>query len=219
MKIIKKRTIILMVVCICFGVFISYKLFVSPKKAKATWIVPNVSDISKKFITEDTLVKEIHQKQELITLEINMTEKVILDNSWGNFEIFKKVQSINYSGTGTYIVDLSNLKPENITIDNKDKKVTVNIPSPSAKTVNLIEEKTEYQTPENGLLRFGEIKLTSEENMAILKNVKDKMAKKMSEADYVSQAQKSSEQTLKNLVQAIMKNQTSDDYDIEITFK
>jgi hypothetical protein len=194
-------------------------MFIGSKKTKETWIVPNVQDISKKFITEETLVNEIHQKQELITMEIEMTEKVILDDSWGSLEIFKKVQSVNYAGTGTYTVDLSNLKAENITIDDKAKKVNVKVAAPTIKDASLNEEKTKYQTPENGLLRFGEIKFTIEESQMLSRNVKDKMLKKMAEEDFISQAKKSSEQTLKILVQSIISNKTTELYNIEINFQ
>lgn len=207
-----------MIFCVLLGFYIGYRIFVVPKNSTQTWIVPNVQDTAKKFITKETLINEIHQKQELITMETQMSEKVTLDDSWGNLSIFKKVQNINYYGTGTYIVDLSTLNPENIQIDNNKKKVTVKVSLPVIKSVNINEEKTEYQTPDNGFLRFGEIKLTTEESQMMLKNVKDKMLKKMSEQDYVAQASKASEATLINIVQTILQNKTNDKYDINIEY-
>jgi hypothetical protein len=219
MRIIKRRTVVLIALCVGLGFFLGYKAFVSPQKTTETWVVPNVQDISKRFLTEEALVNEIHQKQELITLEIQMTESVTLNNSWGSLEIFKKAQSINYSGTGSYTVDLSSLKAENIIIDDKNKNVNVKVASPTIKGVSISEEKTEYKTPENGLLRFGEIKLTPEENQMLLSSVKDKMLKKMSEQDFISQAKTSSEQTLKNLIQSVISNKTIEPYTIEIQFQ
>lgn len=219
MRVVKRRTILLIALCVSLGFFLGYKAFVKPEKSKETWVVPNIQNISKKFITEETLVNEIHQKQELITLEIDMTEKVILDDSWGSLGIFKKVQSVNYAGTGIYTVDLSNLKAENINIDDKAKNVMVNVAPPAVKTVSIAEDKTEYQTPENGLLRFGEIKLTLEENQMLLSNVKDKMLKKMSEQDFTSQARNSSEKTINTLIQSIIANKTSEPYTIQIQFQ
>lgn len=218
MKIIKKRTILLMVLCVLLGFFAAYKIFIAPNKSEQTWIVPDVQNISKKFITKETLVNEIHQKQELVTMEAQMSEKITLDDSWGNFSIFKKVQNITYYGTGTYVIDLSSIKSENIEIDNNNKKVMVKVPLPSIKDVNINEEKTLYQTPENGILRFGEIKLTAEEHQVMLKNIKDKMLKKMSEPSFLSQASKATEDTLRNLIQTILQNKTNDMYDISIEY-
>lgn len=218
MKIVRKRTIFLMIFCISLGFFLSFRTFVLPQKSKKVWIVPDVQEISKKFMTEETLVNEIQRKQELITLEVQMTEKVILNDSWGSLDIFKKLQSINYAGTGTYTVDLSSLKAENITIDDKLKKVTVKVAPPTIKGVSINEEKTEYQTPENGLLRFGEIKLTPEENQMILRNIKEKMLGKMSEQDFTSEAKASTEKTIRDLIQSIVLSKTTVAYSIEVLF-
>jgi hypothetical protein len=219
MRIIRRRTTVLIALCVGLGFFLGYKTFVSPQKATETWVVPNVQDISKRFITEEALVNEIHQKQELITLEIQMTEIVTLNDSWGSLELFKKIQSVNYVGTGIYTVDLSTLKAENISIDDKAKKVNVKVATPNIKDVSLIEQKTEYQTPENGLLRFGEIKLTIEENQMLSRNVKEQMLRKMAEQDFLSQAKNSSEQTLKNLFLSVIASKTTDFYNIEIQFQ
>jgi hypothetical protein len=219
MKIVKKRTIFLMIFCISLGFFLSFRTFVLPQKSKEVWIVPDVQEISKKFMTEETLVNEIQRKQELITLEVQMTEKVTLNDSWGSLDIFKKLQSISYSGTGTYTVDLSSLKAENITIDDKLKKVTVKVAPPNIKGVSINEEKTEYQTPENGLLRFGEIKLTPEENQMLIRNVKERMLNKMSEQDFTSEAKASTERTIKDLIQSIVLSKTTEAYNIEVLFR
>lgn len=220
MRIIKKRTIILIVLCVILGFYIGYKIFASSKNSKQSWIVPESKDISKKFITEETLVNEIHQRQQLITMEIDMAEKFTLDDSWGDLEIFKKIQNINYFGTGTYVIDLSNLKAENIEINNDTKEVTINMPKPSVKSVIICEEKTEYQTTENGLLRFGEIKLTPEENQFILKNIKEKMNNKMLENNFLSQAVKTSEEALKNIIESILQQgSTKPIYNIKIRWQ
>lgn len=219
MRVVRRRSIFLMVICVSLGFYLGYKAFVSPEEVKETWTIPEVQEVPKKLITEETLVNEIHQKQELITMEIQMTEKVILNDSWGNVEAFKKVQSINYAATGTYIVDLASLKADNINVDDKAKKVNVKVAAPVVKGVSITEEKTEYQTPENGLLRFGEIKLTPEENQLLLINVKDKMLTKMSEQNFILQAKNASEQTIKALIQSIISNKTTEPYNIEIQFQ
>jgi hypothetical protein len=219
MRIVRRRTVVLILLCISLGFYLGYKSFVTPDKLKQTWIVPNTQDISKKFMTEEILVNEIHQKQELITLEIQMAEKVTLDDSWGSLEVFKKIQSINFSGTGMYTVDLSSLKAENISIDDNAREITITVAAPQVKSVTISEEKTEYQTPENGLLRFGEIRLTPEENQIILGNVKEKMLKKMSEGEPSSEASKSSEQTIKALVGSIISAKTKEIYNIKVRFQ
>lgn len=219
MRIIKKRYIILIILGVGLGFYFSYRLSLAPKKTAQTWVVPNIQDMSNKFITEETLINQIHEKQQLITMEVDMTEKVTIDDSWGSLSIFKKVQDINYFGTGTFVVDLSSLNNKNITIDNSSHKIYVKVPAPSIKSITIQEEKTEYQTPETGLLRFGEIELSLEDNQALLKNAKEKMTKKLSEEEYIKEASKNSKETLEALVKGIVETAVKDNYDVSIDFE
>jgi len=175
---VKKKIIILMLLCAILGFYAAYHIFVAPKNTKSPWTLPNINNTGSKFITKDALVSEIREKQDLITMEVDMNEKVIIDNSWGNLSIFKKVQSVTYFGKGLYTVDLSGLKSENLMIVDKLNRITIKIPKPIIKAISIDEEKTTYENPENGIFRFGEIKLTLEENQNMLKSIEAKMSKK-----------------------------------------
>lgn len=219
MRIIKKRYLFLLILGIITGFYFSYKLFLEPKQAAPTWVLPEVQETTKKFITEETLINQIQQKQQLITMEVEMSEMVTLDDSWGTIDIFKKTQGVKFYGIGTFIVDLSSLHKENISVDNNSYKVSLKIPQPTVKSVELKEDKTMYQTPENGLMRFGEITLSLEESQMLLKGVKEKMFNKMNNENFISDAKKSSEETLKGLIKAITLNNTDSKYDVEIQFQ
>lgn len=218
MKIVKKRTLILIVLCTSLGFYLSYHFFIQPKKSKETWVVPNVQNTSKKFITRETLINQIQKKQELITLEIEMTEKISVDDSWGNLSLFKKIQNIDFNGTGIYTIDLSRLNNENIDIKTKDKKITVKVPSPVVKDISINEDKTKYEDTEKGLLRFGELKLSPAEYQVIRSNVKEKMVTKMSEQDFYKQALNTSEDTVKKLINGVIQNETQEKYEIKVEF-
>lgn len=218
MKIIKKRTIILIVVCISLGFYLSYNFFIKPNKAKETWVVPNVQNTNKKFITRETLINQIQKKQELITLEMEMTEQISVDDSWGNLPVFKKIQNIDYSGTGIYTIDLSSLNNNNIDINTKTKKITAKVPSPVVKDVSINEDKTKYEDTQKGLFRFGELKLSPAEYQVIRSNVKEKMITKMGEQDLYKQALTTSSDTIKKLIEGIIQSETQEKYDINVEF-
>ena len=218
-RLIKKRTIFLIAFCIILGLFLGYRLFVGPKKEKATWVVPNINNVSKKFSLEEALVNEIRQKQDLITLEVDMTEKVILDNSWGDLSIFKKVQTVNFFGKGIYTVDLSKLQSEKVSVENKSNKITVKVSGPTIKAIDLDNQKTTYQDPDNGFFRFGEIKLTPAESDTMQATVKEKMVKKLSEDEYTEKAKKSTEEIITKLVQNIMNSETNTKYAVVVDFE
>jgi hypothetical protein len=216
---VKKRTIILMILFSVLGFYAAYHIFSPAKGDKSPWTLPNVTNTGKKFITKDTLVSEIREKQDLITMEVDMAEQVVIDNSFGNLSIFKKVQSVNFFGKGLYTVDLSVLKSENLVIADNEKSITVKIPQPVIKTISLDEEKTTYKNPENGLFRFGEIKLTSSENQIMSQLVKEKMSKKMMEPALYDNASKTTELIIKGLIETITKGKTKTKYEITIEYE
>ena len=208
-----------MVLCGILGFYAAYYIFVQPKVGNSPWIVPNINDTSTKFITKDALVNEIREKQDLITMEVDMIEKVVIDNSWGDLSIFKKVQSVNYFGKGLFTVDLSQIKSENLVVQEDEKRLTIKIPEPIIKAITIDEEKTTYENPENGVFRFGEIKLTASENQTMVKSVKDKMSKKMLEFELYERASKTTEAIVKGLIETITEGKTKSKYEIIIEYE
>ena len=208
-----------MILCGILGFYAAYYIFVQPKVGKSPWIVPNINDTSTKFITKDALVSEIREKQDLITMEVDMIEKVVIDNSWGDLSIFKKVQSVNYFGKGLFTVDLSQIKPENLVVQEDEKRLTIKIPEPIIKAITIDEEKTTYENPENGVFRFGEIKLTAAENQTMVRSVKEKMSKKMLENELYERASKTTEAIVKGLIETITEGKTKSKYEIIIEYE
>lgn len=210
---IKKRTIFLIVLCLLIGSFALYKFY--DNSNSHPWTISKTEDNSKRFISKETIVKSIKQKQKLITTEINMNETMAIDNSWGDLAVFKKVQNIDFVGTGIYTVDLSDLSSKNIEI--KNNIIKISIPKPSVESITLDENKTVYNKTDRGLLRFGEIKLSTEDQQLLLKTVKDKMKDKMLEENYYNTAINNSKKSMINLLNSII-DKTNNAYEIQINF-
>lgn len=202
-----------MILCLIIGFTVAYKIYVTPKADSSSWTITKTTDGSKKFISKETLITQIKQKQKLITTEVNLNEKMTIDNSWGNLSIFKKIQNINFVGSGVYVVDLYSINSNNIII-NKNS-ISITLPKPSVEMITLNEEKTIYETSENGLLRFGDIKLSTEEHQQLMSTVKDKMKNKMMEDEYYNKAINNSEKSMKNLINSM----SNTNYSINIKFQ
>lgn len=213
---IRKRTILAAVLSIVLLSFFSYKIVKIFKSNSKPWIVADANDASKKFMTKDAVVKKIKQKQKLITTEVEMNEKVTIDNSWGDISVFKKLQNISFTGKGVYVVDLSLLKSSNISIDSNNNVITVKIPKPKVELVTIDESKTVYETPEKGLLRFGDIKLTAQEHEVMIENVKKTMSEKMNEEKYSQEALTNSQKSMENILKSILNNNSK--YTIKVSF-
>lgn len=164
---------------------------------------------------EENLIKEIRSTSKIIPLEIELSKSITIDKSWGNLEIFQKYKRIKFFANCSFFVDLSNIKEEDIIVDKNKNIIDITIPNPQIFTIDIIREKTIYEDSSNGLLRFGEIMLTSEEFEAVQKNVYKSFEETLNQKDIYEKAIYSSKISLTNLLEKIIGN----DININISFK
>ena len=110
---------------------------------------------------------------------MELSQSVLIDKSFLDFEIFKKCKTVTFYANCSYSIDLSKITEKDITIDNANKQITIFIPNPEIFSLNIDESKTKYSEPELGLLRFGDIQLSSEESLytQAISNAKDSLEK------------------------------------------
>ncbi len=114
-------------------------------------------------ISEESLIREVRNVNKIIPLEVNLSESIVINKSFGSLEIFKKFKTITFFAKCSYSVDLSQLNTEDILLDNELKQVILTLPQPQIYNITIDESKTKYYQPQLGLLRFGDIELSSEE--------------------------------------------------------
>lgn len=138
---------------------------------------------------KDAILGEAGEHQELIVMEqpIKYATTLTREGPW-QWEVFRKTQTITYSGTGVYTVDLSGLKEENISVDEEDKTVKITVPHAILQYVNPNYEEIEFSDTEKGLLAFTEIKLTTEELNELYKTVEQEMTELLNEEEILNQA-------------------------------
>ena len=215
-KIRFKLILILMVACILTGFITAYKFKAPSKEAYVPWSIEDASTTNKRFITHDAIVNELKNKQELIPLELNLTEKITISDNWGNTEVFKKLQNVHLVAKGIYSIDLTKISAEKVVVNNNKKAITITAPKPEVKAIAIDEQKSVYETTQNGLLRFGEIKVTHSEHQSILAKAKDKMSEKMNSSVLYDEAVSASELALINLLKSLLGQ--DDNYSITINF-
>ena len=164
---------------------------------------------------EENLIKEIRSTSKIIPLEIELSKSITIDKSWGNLELFQKYTRIKFFANCSFFVDLSNIKEEDIIVDKNKNIIDITIPNPQIFTIDIIREKTIYEDSSNGLLRFGEIMLTSKEFEAVQKNVYKSFEETLNQKDIYEKAIYSSKISLTNLLEKIIGN----DININISFK
>lgn len=168
---------------------------------------------SNNILTEDTIINKIKDVNKLIPLEIELSQTLTVDNTYFNLDIFKKSKKITFFANCSYSIDFSTLSTNNIKIDNSNKEIYITIPKIDIFSIDIDENKTIYGDTEVGLLRFGDLKLSSEEINEIYINANDMFSKKMNNQDFYTQTLKNAENSLESL----LFNLTGEHYDINLT--
>ena len=181
--------------------------------------MPNPNDIKKRLRVQDIVIEDIQGSQNLIVMEVNLTEEVVWDESFTNLDIFKKAQKIRYHGVGNYTTDLALLTEKDISFDFDGNSIFVTVQRPVLNSLEIDETKTEIYNTDNGLLRFGEITFTIAQQNEILSVVKGNMRQKLNEPENLKQAEKEAEKSVEDLIKKFMIQAGYEDYEVKVFFK
>ncbi|WP_066889039.1 DUF4230 domain-containing protein [Clostridium nigeriense] len=173
----------------------------------------NINNIN--IISEDNLINEIKNTNKIIPLEVELSKSITIDKSLGNLEIFEKYKRIKFFANCSYYIDLSKFTDEDIQMDEKNTTLNITIPEPKIFNINILREKTIYEDTSNGLLRFGDIKLTSEEFDLIQDEVYKSFEETLQDKDIYNKALYNSKISLTNLLNKFI----SDEIKVNISFK
>lgn len=170
------------------------------------WVKIGKKEVTiKKINIKETLISDIKSSNELITMEVDLSQTLQWDISWGNAGILKKIQEVTFYGTGIYTTDLSSIEEEDIVVDEEKESILIKINKPLIKQVTIDEKKTEIKSTENGLLRFGEVKMTIKDSERLRSTAKEKMEYKMTLEENTSLANEYTKSAVNELLSNFLK--------------
>ena len=138
---------------------------------------------------ENAILGKASEHQELIVMEQPiLVETKITKAGLGNLEIFSKVKEVTYAGTGVYTVDLSKIDSDHIKVDMDEKIVKVTIPHAFLQYVNPDLEGAKFEDTEKGLLAFGDLSLTVEDQNKLQQAVEKEMRNQLDTKQLKAQA-------------------------------
>lgn len=191
-----KRSIILSLIILSLGIFLGFRYSYKLKDMISYLDIYN--DIT--ILTEETLVNEVKRVNKLIPLEVELSQSILIDRSLWDLEVFKKCKTITFFANCSYSVDFSNITTTDIILDNSSKHITMSISPPEVFSINIDETKTKYSEPELGLLRFGDIQLSSEEFGDLRTKLDDEFKLKMTNESLQDQAISNTKSSLENII-------------------
>lgn len=167
---------------------------------------------------EAILGKEARRK-ELVVYEAEVSDaSTITKAGLGKFKVFSKCQLITYHGTAIYVVNLTDLSEKDIDLDEQTKTVTIRVPHAERKEINVPSDKIEFGDTERGLLAFGSIKLTPEEQSKVQTEAVNKMKKKLDDMNANATADRFATLSVWEIYQPLVTS-VSPEYKLEIKFK
>lgn len=164
------------------------------------------SDVEVNF--SDVIISDQHESRKLIVstqegkVTTELTDRLInkLD-----FDFLKKTQTISYTGTGYFVVDLDDLTTASVIQDNTNKTVTIFIDHPYLQAIEIDPNKIIIEEVKEGLLARGDIELTVADYNAIEKDLRDCLKEKFDTAANGQKAADIALQMVKTIYEPIVK--------------
>ena len=168
---------------------------------------------------ENVILGEVQEHQELIVMEQPLeVSTTITKSGLGNLDIFSKVKDVRYSGKGMYTVDLSKIDNKHIDVDLNDKTVKITIPHAVLQEVILDVNNIEFEDTEKGLLAFGDLSLTPEQQNQIEISVRDTMKNTLDSKEFYDQADEFATLKTWQIFQPLVTS-VSPEYVVEMVFE
>lgn len=106
------------------------------------------------------------------TVSTELTDRLIKQL---DFDFLKKTQSVSYTGTGYFVVDLDNLTAANVIEDPQKKTVTIRIGHAYLQAIEIDPNNIIIDEVKEGLLARGDIELTVKDYNIIEKELRTKL--------------------------------------------
>ena len=122
-----------------------------------------------------------------------------------DFNFLKKTQTISYTGTGYFVVDLDNLTASNIIEDKEKRIITIKIDHAYLQAIEIDPNKIIIDEVKEGLFARGDIELTVSDYNAIEKDLRNRLVKKFDTAANGQEADAIALKMVKEVYEPIVK--------------
>ena len=151
------------------------------------------------------ILRESRTRRELVVYEQDVETSSTVSSTPANIELFKKSTTVHSFGTGVYTVDLSAVGESSVVTDTEKKTVTVTVPHACLQYITEDLDRTEFEQTERGLLAFGELTLTQQQQTALKQTVMDQMRAELTTESCYAKADVAALDVIYDLLSAVVK--------------
>ena len=172
-------------------------------------------DFSEVLLSNQEETRKLIVSTQEATVSTELSDKLIqkLD-----FDFLKKTQKVSYTGTGYFVVDLDNLKKENIIQDKENKVITIKIGHAYLQAIEIDPDKIIVDEVKKGLLAWGDIELTVSDYNVIEKELRNRLETKFNTAENGQKADETALRMVKEVYEPVVKAIDSQ-YSVVIEFE
>ena len=172
-------------------------------------------DFSEVIIGKQEESRKLIVSTQEATVSVELTEKLIKQI---NFKFLEKTQKVSYTGKGYFVVDLDNLRKENIKEDKEKKTITIQIGHAYLQAIEIDPNNIIIDEVKEGLLARGDIELTVKDYNTIEKEIKKRLEEKFNTAENGQAADTIALQMVKEVYEPLIKAINSS-YDVYVEFR
>lgn len=151
------------------------------------------------------ILRESRAKRDLVVLEQDVEVSSTVSSVPANIDLFKKSTTVHSFGTGVYTVDMAALTSSSVETNDQTRTVTVRIPHACLQYVTEDLDRTEFEATERGLLAFGDLVLTQEQQAALKQTIADQMRTELTREDRYDDADAAAIDAAYDLFEPIVK--------------
>ena len=179
---------------------------------KDSGVEVNFSDV---ILSDQNEMRKLIVSTQQGTVTTELTDRLIqkLD-----FDFLKKTQTVSYTGTGYFVVDLDNLTAANVIEDKEKKTITILIDHAYLQAIEIDPNNIIIDEVKEGLLARGDIELTVRDYNVIAKDLRTRLEEKFNTASNGQKADDLALKMVKEVYEPIVKA-IDRRYDVIVQFK
>ena len=167
---------------------------------------------------QSAILGESREQQMYVVLEQDVTVESHISQTVLDLAIFQKSRTVQSYGTGCYAVDLAKLTAEDITVDDTKKVVSVAIPHAVLYAVEYDLANSTFTDDKQGLLAFGELKLTLEQTNELQQSIDTALRETLEAKELYELADEAASEQVALLFTPIV-TALSEDYSVRIVLQ
>ena len=208
---------LLVIAMVIYGIYDSY---LRPETPVHTVSTEQAETILNRVSVDyaDVVVGESRRTGELIVYEQDLSVTQTITSSLLNIDLFRRSMDVTSYGTAIYTIDLSSVKAEDVSYQEETASLSVAVPHAALKTVDVHAEQTEFSDIDRGILGWGDIRLTPEQENLLQQELYRELAAEAQSSANLIKADNSGEDAVRTLFRTVLAK-TDPGIRVEIIFR